>query len=1229
MALWWRCFLLVFLGRVTTLKTWHVAPEGKRCNDTHCFTLSNGTSTSFSHYFTNNTQVVFLPGTHYLNLNLTIMKVQNLTLRGWSGTEVIKCNHVSPLSISITWSSSITLQNLTLLGCGRHGLMDSTSFPNNTNFVGFEKCTLGKMDFNRTYTGIFFDQVRDINLNSITVSNTTGYGVYFYNCWGKIEIDHSNFTSNRGNLSYNGGNLYMVLWKNCMKDNKGADVMISSSWFTHGLSNLQYFSLRGIHAGGFHICSFCLTATIEVDESHFSHNEGGNVYIFMLNYINLYWTLHIKNSEIYEGRAYEGAGIYFASRLHHEDYKMCNNITYHWNHWEIRNTHFNNNRARYSGGGIKIQLTESDCKPARIVFSQCSFARNSIASNFSIGAALRIMKHEVPTFQLVRVARHELLFDQVNFTEHHLIHKTYTSVVKVEHFDRLTFKDSNFVKNFGTALSLKGSLVVLEGSVRFVHNTALNGGAVNLCESSSFFINSNTTITFDSNHADRTGGAIYIQESCIGQYGPCFFQPNLNQLALIDNLTCDMSLQFINNTAEVAGNSIYGGSIERCHTYHIFASGDLSHKGFNFSLDIVKAIFHFDTHSTALGYHVSSDAYKVQFCHSNISTTSLNMHVIPGKMFSVLVKTVGQLNGSSPGLITVNINDTRDGAAAMPVGYFEPTTKCSNFTLIVSHTRPGKQYSVRLKVEQNKPEFIYSSSMYAYINVHVDNCSWGFHYNNSTGQCECISLGKYQNIQCFLDDMTLMKKSSEFIWIGCDSKTKSCIGKDLLYGICGQVSYCIDELNVSVNATYNQCTEGRAGIACGTCRTHYSAQLGSSRCKVCTNQNLSILIFLIVAPFLLLILISALDITVSNGSIYGFLFYASFVLPLYELLLRHQKIHHREYISVMFSVISWFNLNIGIETCFFNGMTAYHKIWLEFGFLVYIWALEILIIRLCRRYVYFTRLCGKNIGKVLSTVLYMTLIKCAKLTFQCFVFIEIHNTSDNSRNLVWSPHTSMKYFSGYHIPLFLFATVMVAIVLVFVSSLLFIQFLRRQSFLAVVRRLLPFFETFSGPCNDTHAFWPGMIILVQGGFHLLLVSFVYKDEYVVLAISLASFFIIILSFLGPHGVYRKWPLNLLELAYMLNLFLLTFIMFFNDNVVDKQEPLAAFLSGVTAFISFALYHFRNILKKVIFSVYNKIWNATTDCRKSYKLSLVNVTEHSESLEKNQEYDERAALLVPE
>ena len=62
--------------------------------------------------------------------------------------------------------------------------------------------------------------------------------------------------------------------------------------------------------------------------------------------------------------------------------------------------------------------------------------------------------------------------------------------------------------------------------------------------------------------------------------------------------------------------------------------------------------------------------------------------------------------------------------------------------------------------------------------------------------------------------------------------------------------------------------------------------------------------------------------------------------------------------------IAWLNLDFGIdfgiETCFYNGMDAYSKTWLQFVFPVYIWVLIGLMILVSHYSRRFAKLLGNN-----------------------------------------------------------------------------------------------------------------------------------------------------------------------------------------------------------------------------------------------------------------------------
>ena len=61
----------------------------------------------------------------------------------------------------------------------------------------------------------------------------------------------------------------------------------------------------------------------------------------------------------------------------------------------------------------------------------------------------------------------------------------------------------------------------------------------------------------------------------------------------------------------------------------------------------------------------------------------------------------------------------------------------------------------------------------------------------------------------------------------------------------------------------------------------------------------------------------------------------------------------------------WVNLDLGIETCFYNGMDSYAKTWFQFLFPFYIWFILALIILASRYLTRVVNLFGKHSVEVL------------------------------------------------------------------------------------------------------------------------------------------------------------------------------------------------------------------------------------------------------------------------
>ena len=80
-------------------------------------------------------------------------------------------------------------------------------------------------------------------------------------------------------------------------------------------------------------------------------------------------------------------------------------------------------------------------------------------------------------------------------------------------------------------------------------------------------------------------------------------------------------------------------------------------------------------------------------------------------------------------------------------------------------------------------------------------------------------------------------------------------------------------------------------------------------------------------------------------------------------------------IPVLSQFIAWLNLDLGIETCFYPGMTAYAKVWLQFVFPLYIWFIIATIIVLCRYSTWLSNKIGGNVVQVLATLILLSFTK--------------------------------------------------------------------------------------------------------------------------------------------------------------------------------------------------------------------------------------------------------------
>ena len=114
---------------------------------------------------------------------------------------------------------------------------------------------------------------------------------------------------------------------------------------------------------------------------------------------------------------------------------------------------------------------------------------------------------------------------------------------------------------------------------------------------------------------------------------------------------------------------------------------------------------------------------------------------------------------------------------------------------------------------------------------------------------------------------------------------------------------------------------------------------GSSKCIYCTNIHILITIIVILAGIVLVVLLYLLNLTVTNGTINGIIFYANIISINDSVFLVNDNVFKPLRVFISFA-----NLDSGIETCFYDGMDGCARMFLQLFFSFYLIVIAVSII---------------------------------------------------------------------------------------------------------------------------------------------------------------------------------------------------------------------------------------------------------------------------------------------
>ena len=852
---------------------------------------------------------------------------------------------------------------------------------------------------------------------------------------------------------------------------------------------------------------------------------------------------------------------------------------YHTNNTQIINT-----TAIHNGkAGIFLASTNS------------TLITNSTVVHNDWDGGVSTLAGGITLHKCTNTAIHNSLFTENNAPmPAQILDPTSLPAVVVLYYSTLHLSESMFTANNMSSIKAFASNLTVSGNLTFSDNTAVSGTAFIFAENSVMYLEDKAHISFASNHATDKGGVFHIATDVHYEVG--YFNYNYSPLS---KTTCFISitgnhsekqLYFANNSANNGGDILYGGQVA------LGLDGEWN------CLLSFKNISNISQNSYSL---ITSAPSRTCLCNETgqpycLTTVDPVLHTIhPGQSINISAVAVGQDFGTVTGSVYAQFLQSfaADNSTQLePWQYIQGVTqqKCNNLQYtILSHKEESETVLVLttgnrnvLHLQNNMEEtglidywkssyhlsdpetyrYVYGEYSPVYINISLLPCPPGFMLTkNPPFKCDCNRLlRQFSGVSCYIESERIGR--SGLVWVGIiedDHQTPYMVVSDYCsFGYCHE-----GESLVSLTDPDSQCSNRRSGILCGQCQPGLSVVLGSAQCKKCSNKYLALLIPFTLAGPTLVLFIKILDLTVSQGTLNGLIFFAN-VIKANEYIFFPQ-----EQTNLLRLFIAWLNLDLGVETCFFDGLTTYIKMWMQFLFPLYVWSIAGFIILIAKRSNRVAKLMGNNSVPVLATLFFLSYGKLFRTIITVLSYTKLYNSQGHKA--VWSADGNLDYLSPKHAPLFTVAVATLLFLWLPYTLLLFLgQWLHRcnsQWISCIMVKAKPFLDAHYGPLKGKYHYWFGALLLVKAA--ILLVSALIPADHARIVVLSIAVFAVILTFVG-RDVYESNLVSVFDISYFMYLALLAVINLFTTSTTEYVTVATHLVIGIVLTQLFGLIVFK-------------------------------------------------------
>ena len=1113
---------------------YHIVPSpSHNCPVESCLTLSSFAA-NISIYLDSNTSLIFQPGTHTVQSTLNITNVAEFSMM----------SHQSLTSLHIICKESILsffifeavdhiyINNLKVFGCEntifKISPIRSTMIKTIVSSLILLGCTFENNKGNIT---VISAEYSNITVAETTFSSNTVFLILSYTFCNSKFIN-STFISNinagaPSTILYGTGTASLsntLIFTGCEFKNNynglGAIVVV------HNFDNISIIDTRFTNNRA-RPCLSIFNSVVSIDNSVFKHNYASAI-TFRVCTVNMFDSVYDSNQGVRGG-----AITSYDSVIH------------------IHISDFKKNFAAFTGGAISSEAS-------LIFFYETCALTNNHANH---GGAVYLDdygQYHIAHGATVIVANNTASTDGGGIYLGCHCNLTLYNQSTLHILENSALRDGGGIYASHLSSINAASNNNTNSVAHFHKNKASKGGGLYLKFNSIAYTDTchNNSIIFHENSAEY-GGAVYV--STTPHPVECFFQSQPHSTCSKEN---DPAFKFSSNNANYSGAGLFKEIFDKC---------SINGKIFE-ELIIISSLSNIQMSDI--------DSFQVQICYCENSTPDCTkqipyINIKTGYKITLNVAIVDQGNNPIDSLIKSDIRGhilIRDDQK-----FHSVINGCTPIIFDIYSFKYSQLLVISPWFEQDSP-YITTENSNRTVKLNFlacMECPIGFQKANSDVRgCDCACSRKLETyiINCNYTRETITKKATT-AWIT-HLTIKNTSGY-LIYPYC-PLDYCHPpdttvEINLNIpNGADAQCAHSHSGLLCGACSYGLSLSLGSSRCLKCQTHWPGILIAIIVSTLLAGIVLVAslliLNLTVAVGTLNGLIFYANIVAAN-----QHKFFPSTSFVTV---AISWLNLDLGIDMCFFDGMDFYWKTWIQLAFPAYILLLVVLVIIISEHSVKFAKMVSKrNPLATLNTLVLLSYVKFLRTVILAFSSATL-DYPDGSHHVVWWPDATVGYFSGKHVVLWIVAA-LILVAGIFYTVILFswqwlLYYQHKMVFKWIIRnqRLCMFVEPNHAPYAFKHRYWAGLSLLVRAIVYTISSADVSISDRTVTLLAIGIIVFLLTILLCSFRPYKSKLVQALELICYVNIVCLCFATFFVSNRTGKSQDAIAYISGT---VSLALF----------------------------------------------------------